>query len=119
MSQPEIICLGEALVDILPTVYGTSIISSGEMRMAAGGAPANVSVGLARLGTKSGFIGRVGDDFFGYHLKQILDTNHVDTSHLLLDPVIHTGLAFVSWDEHGDKRTSHAPSTSTCFSLTM
>lgn len=102
MAQPDIICLGEALIDILPTVYGSSIVSSGEMRMAAGGAPANVAVGLARLGTKSGFIGRVGDDFFGYHLKQILDTNRVDTSHLLLDPVIHTGLAFVSWDEHGD-----------------
>lgn len=102
MSQPEIICLGEALIDILPTVYGANIVASGEMRMAAGGAPANVAVGLARLGTKSGFIGRVGDDFFGYHLKQILDTNHVDTSQLLLDPLVHTGLAFVSWDEHGD-----------------
>lgn len=102
MAQPEIICLGEALIDILPAVYGSSIVATGEMKMAAGGAPANVAVGLARLGTHSGFIGRVGDDFFGYHLKEILDTNGVDTSHLIMDPRIHTGLAFVSWDEHGD-----------------
>ncbi len=102
MAQPEIICLGEALIDILPSVYGANIVFSGQMKMAAGGAPANVAVGLARLGTKSGFIGRVGDDFFGYYLKQILDTNKVDTSQLLLDPRINTGLAFVSWDERGD-----------------
>ncbi|MDB5081113.1 MAG: hypothetical protein JWP00_3037 [Chloroflexi bacterium] len=102
MSKPEIICLGEALIDILPAVAGSSIVASGEMRMAAGGAPANVAVGLARLGTKTGFVGRVGDDFFGYHLKEILDRNRVDTSQLLLDPRIHTGLAFVSWDAHGD-----------------
>ncbi len=102
MAQPEIICLGEALIDILPTVYGSSIVATGEMKMAAGGAPANVAVGLARLGTRSGFIGRVGDDFFGYHLKEILEANGVDTSHLIMDPLIHTGLAFVSWNEIGD-----------------
>jgi fructokinase len=102
MLQPEIICLGEALIDILPAVPGASIVGSGEMRMAAGGAPANVAVGLARLGTKTGFIGRVGDDFFGHHLKEILASNQVDTSQLRMDPKIHTGLAFVSWDEHGD-----------------
>lgn len=102
MVQPEIICLGEALIDILPLVYGGSILATGEMKMAAGGAPANVAVGLARLGTKSGFMGKVGDDFFGHHLKEVLDTNGVDTSHLIMDPRIHTGLAFVTWDSLGD-----------------
>lgn len=102
MVQPEIICLGEALIDILPTVYGSSIVATGEMKMAAGGAPANVAVGLARLGTPTGFVGRVGDDFFGLHLKEVLDGNGVHTSHMILDPHIHTGLAFVTWDAHGD-----------------
>ena len=102
MVQAEIICAGAALIDILTMVYGSSIVATGEMKMAAGGAPANVAVGLARLGTKSGFLGRVGDDFFGHHLKEVLDTNGVDTSHLIMDPRIHTGLAFVSWDSLGD-----------------
>lgn len=102
MVQPEIVCLGEALIDILPMVYGGNIVATGEMKMAAGGAPANVAVGLARLGTKSGFLGRVGDDFFGHHLKEVLDANGVDTSHLIMDPRIHTGLAFVNWDSLGD-----------------
>ncbi len=102
MTQPEIICLGEALIDISPLTRGASIVASGEMRMAAGGAPANVAVALARLGTAAGFMGRVGDDFFGEHLKEVLNRNGVDTSRLLLDQSAHTGLAFVSWDSQGD-----------------
>lgn len=102
MPAVEIICLGEALIDISPLAKGTSIIASGEMRMAAGGAPANVAVGLARLGTATGFLGRVGADFFGYHLKSVLDENGVDTSQMRFDNRANTGLAFVSWDERGD-----------------
>ncbi|HEX2914120.1 MAG TPA: carbohydrate kinase [Chloroflexia bacterium] len=102
MPQPDIICLGEALIDIVPLQPGGSIVASGEMRMAAGGAPANVAVGLAKLGTRVGYLGKVGDDFFGYHLRDILTQNNVDTSHTLFDPVHHTGLAFVNWDAHGD-----------------
>jgi len=100
--QPEIICLGEGLIDITPRVSGTNILTSGEMLMTASGAPAIVAVALARLGTKAGFLGRVGADFFGYHIKAVLDKNGVDTRHLSLDPHAKTGLAFVNWDERGD-----------------
>jgi fructokinase len=102
MKQPEIVCLGEALIDIMPLAKGTSILSNGEMRMAAGGAPANVAVGMARLGSRVGFMGKVGADFFGFYLKDILEKNNVNTSHLLFDQKTNTGLAFVTWDEHGD-----------------
>lgn len=100
--QPEIICLGEGLIDITPRVPGTSIVTSGEMLMSASGAPAIVAVALARLGTKAGFIGRVGNDFFGYHIKAVLEENGVDTQCLHFDPQAKTGLAFVNWDERGD-----------------
>lgn len=101
-SFPQVVCLGEALIDITPPSRGASIIASGEMRMAAGGAPANVAAALARLGTTTGFLGKVGDDFFGHHLKAVLQEKGVDTSYMLLDRSANTGLAFVSWDEHGD-----------------
>ena len=100
--QPEIICLGEALIDISPLSKGGNIVESGEMRMAAGGGPANVAVGLARLGTPTGFIGRVGDDFFGHHLKTVLAQNEVDTAGMRFDREANTGLAFVTWDANGD-----------------
>ncbi|MEI6045250.1 MAG: PfkB family carbohydrate kinase [Chloroflexota bacterium] len=102
MLNPEIICLGEALIDITPPSRGASIITTGEMRMAAGGAPANVAVGLARLGTATGFLGRVGADFFGYHLKAVLTKNGVETSQLHLDNRANTAVAFVTWDEQGE-----------------
>ncbi len=47
--------LGDAVVDLLPE-------SGGRLLQCPGGAPANVAVGIARLGGNSGFIGRVGDD---------------------------------------------------------
>ncbi len=102
MPNPDIICLGEALIDIVPSSRGASIVASGEMRMAAGGAPANVAVALARLGTAVGFLGKVGADFFGEHLKTVLTQNGVDTSQMIFETQANTGLAFVSWDEHGD-----------------
>ncbi len=102
MPNPLVICLGEALVDITPPTRGTSITSTGQMVMAAGGAPANVAVALARLGTASGFLGRVGDDFFGRYLVGVLDQNGVDTSALGFSQQANTGLAFVTWDERGD-----------------
>ncbi len=102
MPAPQIICLGEALIDFMPAQRGNSITAGGELRMAAGGAPANVAVGLARLGSSVGFIGRVGADFFGQHLREVLKANGVDTTHLILDRTTNTGLAFVNWDQHGD-----------------
>ncbi len=49
--------LGDAVVDLLPE-------GDGRLLQCPGGAPANVAVGVARLGGNSGFIGRVGDDPF-------------------------------------------------------
>ncbi len=119
MSSPDIISMGEALIDIMPAVAGQSIVQSGQMRLAAGGAPANVAVGLARLGTASGFIGKLGDDFFGHYLQQILAENQVDTSRLRFTRQANTGLAFVSWDERGDASYLfyRNPSADTLFAL--
>jgi sugar/nucleoside kinase (ribokinase family) len=102
MNHPEIICLGEALIDFTPPRLGTSITVTGELRLTAGGAPANVAVGLARLECPSGFLGKVGADFFGQHLQQVLAGNGVDTSHMLFDRNANTGLAFVNWNERAE-----------------
>jgi len=98
MSSPAIICLGEALIDFTPPELGESIIASKRLILAAGGAPANVAVGLARLGCPTGFVGKVGNDFFGHFLQGILADNGVDTSSLLFETRANTGLAFVTWN---------------------
>ncbi|HEX2911563.1 MAG TPA: PfkB family carbohydrate kinase [Chloroflexia bacterium] len=102
MTKAEIICLGEALIDITPRLPGNNIVDSGEMLMTASGAPAIVAAALAKLGSAAGFIGRVGDDFFGHHLKQTLDSLGVDTTALHFERQYNTGLAFVNWNEQGN-----------------
>lgn len=54
-----VICFGEMLIDFVPTVAGVSLAEAPAFKKAPGGAPANVAVGIARLGGSSAFIGKV------------------------------------------------------------
>lgn len=97
----DVICLGEALIDFVSTAPVKSVADAPAFVPAAGGAPANVAVALARLGVKTGFVGKVGDDPFGRHLARTFAENGVDTTCLLLDTTARTALAFVALDEVG------------------
>lgn len=68
-----------------------------------GGAPANVTVGVARLGGKSALLGVTGDDEFGHFLRQRLSTEGVDTSFLRHTHQGKTGLGFVSLTKTGER----------------
>lgn len=54
-----VVCFGEMLIDFVPTVSGVSLAEAEAFKKAAGGAPANVAVGIARLGGSAAFIGKV------------------------------------------------------------
>ncbi len=99
----EIVCLGELLIDFVPTVTGVGLDGAETFRKAAGGAPANVAVGLARLGVSSAFMGKVGADGFGHFLADTLSRAGVDTGPLLFAPGAPTSLAFVSLAADGDR----------------
>lgn len=88
--------LGDAVVDLLPE-------SQGRLLQCPGGAPANVAVGIARLGGKSAFIGKVGDDPFGRFMYQTLSTENVDTRYMSLDPQQRTSIVAVGLDEQGER----------------
>jgi len=103
IPNPQAIALGELLIDFVSTESGVTLIKAPTFQKAAGGAPANVAVGLARLGVPSGFIGKVGDDDFGRFLAQTLDENGVDTSALRFSSEARTMLAFVSLGPDGDR----------------
>lgn len=53
------VCFGELLIDFVPTVGGVSLAEAPAFKKAPGGAPANVAVGISRLGGSSAFIGKV------------------------------------------------------------
>jgi fructokinase len=103
LPRDAVVCLGEALIDFVADVSGVSLIDCPGFRKAPGGAPANVAVGLARLGVPVRFIGKVGDDPFGRFLEQTLAGAGVDTRGMRFDPEARTGLAFVALQADGER----------------
>ncbi|MCB1776847.1 MAG: fructokinase [Candidatus Competibacteraceae bacterium] len=97
------ICLGELLIDFVPTVTGTDLTDAPAFIKAPGGAPGNVAVGLARLGVESAFMGKVGDDAFGHFLADTLREAGVDVSPLRFSTEARTALAFVSLQADGER----------------
>jgi fructokinase len=73
----DVLSFGEAIIDFVPTTSGVSLLEAKAFKKAPGGAPANVAVGLARLGFRAGFMGMVGDDAFGHFLADTLVANGV------------------------------------------
>lgn len=102
-NAPLVICFGEMLIDFVPTVAGLSLADAPAFKKAPGGAPANVAVGIARLGGKSAFVGKVGDDEFGYMLADILKKNNVEHEGMLFDKGARTALAFVTLRADGER----------------
>ena len=105
MPEPmfDVLCFGEVLIDFVPTVSGVSLIEAEAYKKAPGGAPANVAVGLSRLGIHSGFMGMVGDDAFGHFLIQILRENNVNVESVCYSKKARTALAFVSLQKNGER----------------
>jgi fructokinase len=99
----NVVAVGELLIDFIPREAGMGVRQADAFSKAAGGAPANVAVGVARLGGSSAFLGKAGRDPFGYYLQAVLQENRVDTRGLLLDPQWQTSLAFVSLAADGDR----------------
>ncbi len=92
MMSQKIWVLGDAVVDLIPD-------GENHYLRCAGGAPANVAVGVARLGGDSAFIGRVGKDPLGEFMQQTLQAEQVDTSYMILDPQQRTSTVIVGLNE--------------------
>ncbi|MBN8236342.1 aminoimidazole riboside kinase [Halobacillus kuroshimensis] len=93
-----VISLGEALIDFIPLDKNNV-----NYQKSPGGAPANVSVGLARLGVPSTFLGKVGDDVLGRFLKTTLEDFGVQTHAMPLTGDVRTGVVFVTNAEDGER----------------
>lgn len=96
MVSRKVWVLGDAVVDLLPDGKGC-------LRQCPGGAPANVAVGVARLGGDSGFIGRVGDDPFGHFMLQTLKQENVDVGYMSVDGEHRTSTVVVALNEDGER----------------
>ncbi len=99
----DIITLGEALIDFVPTESGQSLANVPGFYKRFGGAPANVAIGLAQLDRNPGFIGKVGRDSFGQFLEARMEREGVNVDHLYKTDNANTTLAFVSLTEEGER----------------
>lgn len=103
-KQFDVIAMGELLIDF--TTYGESNQGNTLFEACPGGAPCNVLSLLAKLGKKTAFLGKVGEDQFGKLLRTTLQSVGIDDSYLLADKEVNTTLAFVHTLEDGDREFS-------------
>jgi fructokinase len=101
-SAPQVVCVGEALVDFLPDGPG-ALRHVKAFTPCLGGAPANTAVGLARCGLRSALQTRVGDDEFGRFLATSLADEGVNVDGVTYDPERRTGITFIEIKESGDR----------------
>ena len=103
LSKPDVTCIGEIIVDFVSTKKGVSLSDAPAFMKLPGGAPANLAVGLVRLGVPTAFIGRVGDDSFGQYLCGELRKIGVMSGGIVFDKQHKTRLAFVSLTPSGER----------------
>ena len=101
MKEFDVVALGELLVDF--TRNGDSAQGNPLFEANPGGAPANVLAMLRKLGKKTAFIGKVGQDGFGNLLADTVREAGIDIRGLKRDPEIPTTLAIVNTFPNGDR----------------
>ena len=104
MDQYDVVALGELLIDF--TENGKSLQGNMIMEANPGGAPCNVLSMLSRLGKKTAFIGKIGNDIFGSQLEKALHEVGIYTKGLKRDDTVNTTLAFVHTKKDGDREFS-------------
>ena len=99
----DVVCFGDLLMDFVPMESGLDFADLPTFKPVPGGAAANVAAGLAKLGKKSGFLGKVGDEPFGRVLIDTLKREGVETSSIRQDSRARTALAFVTLTKDGER----------------
>jgi fructokinase len=97
----DVTAIGELLIDFTPNGSTENDILLFERN--PGGAPANVVAALAKLGKKTSFIGKVGNDEFGMFLRDELEKSQIETKGLVFSDEVNTTLAFVHLNRQGDR----------------
>lgn len=78
----DLTLLGRVAIDLNPVDYYKTLAESTTFKKYVGGSPANIAVGLSRLGKKCGFFARVSDDRFGDYVVGYFEKDGIDTSHI-------------------------------------
>ncbi len=99
----KILCIGEALIDMICTDKGQELHNGENFLKKAGGAPTNVAAAIAALGGNVDIAAKVGNDPFGKHLIEVMQNFKVGTKFLVQDDNHFTTMAFVSLMQNGER----------------
>jgi fructokinase len=99
----KILCIGEALIDMICTDKGQSLSNGENFLKKPGGAPTNVAAAIGALGGEVVLAAKVGKDPFGNQLIQVMKDFGVETKWMLQDEKYFTTMAFVSLMENGER----------------
>lgn len=99
----KILCIGEALIDMICTDKGSSLSEGNHFLKKPGGAPTNVAAAIAALGGEVELAAKVGNDPFGKQLIQVMQDFGVSTRWMLQDDKHFTTFAFVSLMLDGER----------------
>ena len=102
----DVVALGELLIDFASK--GADEKGYPLMQALPGGAPANFLAALTKYGKSTAFLGKVGDDTFGHLLVGTVKDAGIETRGIVVDSTVFTTLAFVTFDETGDRSFSFA-----------
>lgn len=101
--ESKILCIGEALIDMICTDKGSTLSAGNNFLKKPGGAPTNVAAAIAALGGKVELAAKVGNDPFGKQLIEVMQGFGVSTKWMLQDNNYFTTFAFVSLMEDGER----------------
>jgi fructokinase len=99
----KVLCIGEALIDMICIDKGKPLSKGENFLKKAGGAPANVAAAIAALGGEVDMTAKVGIDPFGQHLVEVLQQMGVGDRFVFRDAQHFTTFAFVSLMENGER----------------
>jgi fructokinase len=102
-DRGKILCIGEALIDLICTDKGSSLSDGNNFLKKPGGAPTNVAAAIAALGGNVELAAKVGTDPFGKYLIDVMNDFGVSTRWMLQDENHFTTFAFVSLMENGER----------------
>jgi len=108
MNKQGVLVVGSSNIDLVVTAPrfpnpGETIFGK-KFEMFPGGKGANQAVCAARLGCKTIFIGKMGNDEFREKLLQILINDGIDIRNIFVDENEHTGTAFITVDDNGQNQ---------------
>lgn len=103
-----VLCAGEALLDLVWDPPGVPARQASGLKLLTGGSPANVAVGLARLGTRARLCTTLGDDDLGAWLRHNVKQEGVDVSGVAMLPGRRSGLVFIHVDAKAERHFTPA-----------